>query len=98
MQFYVFIFIILAGILTNYAITISNLKKIRDDGSGYKSFEMVLCAVFFGAPVLLFSLIFSEIRDLEKEQHHLFLISGIVLLILEAALVYLLIYYKVVIF
>lgn len=98
MKFYLLVLIILVGIFTNYMVIISNLKRIRNEEESYKPFEVILCAIFFGGPMLLLSLIFSEYRDLERVNHHLYLISGIVLTILQVLLVYLLIHFGLIIF
>lgn len=79
-------------------VIISNLKRIRSEEEPYKPFEIILCSLFFGGPTLLLSLMFSEYREIEKEQHHLYLISGIALTLIDIAVVYLLIYFKVIIF
>jgi hypothetical protein len=96
MNFYILVVIIIFGLLINYLIMVSHIRKLRNNGEGFKKGEILASAIFFGGPVLLLYNIYSDVR-LDDEKHY-FLIFGIVYTILQALLVFLLIYFRVIIF
>ena len=84
------------GLLTNYLVMISHIRRLRNDGEGFKKGEILATTIFFGGPILLLYNIYQDVRD--DDPKHLYLIFGIIYTVLQSLLVFLLIYFKVVIF
>jgi hypothetical protein len=95
-SFYILVVIIMFGLLTNYLVMISHIRRLRNDGEGFKKGEILATTIFFGGPILLLYNIYQDVRD--DDPKHLYLIFGIVYTLLQALLVFLLIYFNVVIF
>src|SRR5574344_890743 len=96
MNFYILVVIIIFGLLINYLIMINHIRRLRNNGEGFKKGEILASAIFFGGPILLLYNVYSDVR-LDDEKH-LFLIFVIVYTILQCLLLFLLIYFNIIIF
>ncbi len=96
LDFYILVIIIMAGFLTNYMILLSIVKRVRNnDPKRLPTWEIIASGIFFGGPLMIFFYIFPEYREVDQEQKKAFLISGIILTILQILLVFLLLYFNV---
>ena len=95
-SFYVLVIVILFGILTNYLVMIAHIRRLRNDGEGFKKGEILASAIFFGGPILLLYNIYRDVRD--DDPNHYYIIFGIIYTVLQVLLVFILIYIKVVVF
>ncbi len=95
--FYVLVLIVIFGFIVNYLVMVRHVKNLREpDAKRFNKYEIAACGIFFGGPVLLFSYLFKEIRDEDIfENHYLYLISGIVLTIIQIVAIVLLVYFGV---
>lgn len=99
MKFIVFFPIIIVLFVICYGSCISYVKKLRNgDDKGLKHYQVILLCILFGGPALLITYMFKEIREEDILHHHLYLISGIVLSVLQILLVFLLCYFQVLTF
>lgn len=99
MKFIVFFPIIIVLFVICYGSCISYVKKLRNgDDKGLKHYQVILLCVLFGGPALLITYMFKEIREEDVLHHYLYLISGIVLSVLQILLVFLLCYFQVLTF
>lgn len=97
LPFYVLVLIIVFGFIVNYMVMVRHVKNLRDpEVKRFNKYEIAACGIFFGGPVLLFSYVFKEIRDEDMfDNHYLYLISGIVLTIIQIVAAVLLVYFDV---
>ena len=86
------------GFITSYLVDINYLKKLRNNNKNFPRIEVILANIFFGGPILILFYIFEEFRAEDKLNRRSFLISGIILSILQVVLVYLLFHFKLIIF
>ncbi len=72
------------GIVTNYILGLKYLRGLRGELKEMKDTVLILCGIFWGAPVyLLMYAIFKEIRDKDFENNRRLLISQIIILVVE---------------
>ena len=91
------IFVVFAGFLFGVRSSLAYVKGVRGDGKRYKLSEVLVSSVFFGASgVLLVYILSKEIRLEDKLGHRKFLFINIGLFLLQALLVFLLAYFKIV--
>lgn len=99
MKFIVFFPIIIVLFVICYGSCISYVKKLRNgDDKGLKHYQVILLCVLFGEPALLITYMFKEIREEDILHYYLYLISGILLSVLQILLVFLLCYFQVLTF
>lgn len=98
MQFYYYFLIVLLGFLFSYQSAIMYVKCLRNGDKRFTDLTPILVSIIFGGPVLLLTYMFKEIRDVDKTKKYRYLISGIVLTVLQATLTGLLIGFGAVIF
>ena len=96
MEFYLFIIIVLFGLIFNYFAMIRFLLGIRNGKVIIKPYQLEILCILFGGPILLLSYIYDDVRDYDKK--HAIIIVGIIETILQILLIYLLIHFNVVIF
>lgn len=96
MEFYVFLSIVIVLFVVCYGSCITYVKQLRNKNEKrLKDYQVILICVLFGGPALLITYMFKEVRDEDYLNHFRYLISGIVLTILQILLVILLVYFKV---
>lgn len=88
--------VIVMGFLLTYLSLIAYIKSIRNEKKSMKDIEVIIIGIFFGGPALLLGYIFPEIRIEDMDKHKRWLISGIILTILQVTLVTLLCVFKVI--
>ena len=99
LSFYWAFLILLLGFLTGVIGSISYLKGLRGDGKRYPYYELILAGIPFGSlGVLLVLVLAKEIRDEDATHHHLILLSNLILLSLQIVAVFLLCYFKIIVF
>lgn len=88
--------VVVMGFLLTYLALIAYVKGIRNDKKTMKDIEVIIIGIFFGGPVLLLGYMFPEVRIEDIDKHNRWLISGIVLTILQILLIVLLCVFKVI--
>ena len=94
-----FLFIIIMfGFITSYLVDITYLKKLRSGGKTFPRWEVILANIFFGGPILLLFYIFEDYRLEDKLNHYSFLISAILLVVIQVTVIFLLFHFDLIIF
>ena len=97
MKFIEFFPIVVLLFLVCYGVCITYVKALKTGKEKrLKYYEVILACLLFGGPALLMTYIFKEVRDEDYVHHKIYLISGIVLTILQILLVVLLCSFKVI--
>ncbi len=92
------ILVVFTGFLFGVRCSLGFVKGVRGEGKRYKLKDVLVSSVFFGASgCLLVYILSKEIRLEDSVNHRLFLMLNIVLFLLQALLVFLLAYFKVVV-
>lgn len=95
-----FIYVITAiifGLLITYLLATRYVIDLRKDSETSKDLPVILTSILLGGPSLILSyLIFSEIRIEDGVRHHRYLISSIVITILQILLIVLLSVFNVI--
>ncbi len=98
-EFYYAFLILLLGFLSGVIGSIAYLKGIRGEGKSYPHYELILSGVLFGSLGVLLVLILSkEIKDEDKMHNHSALFSNLAMLLIQIGIVFLLSYFKVIVF
>ena len=98
MQFYIYITLVLFGFIFTYWAAIRYIKGLREGSTKLNDLSVIAFAIFFGGPVLLLTYMFPEVRLEDSVKKHRYLISGVVLSVLQITLTVLLMVFNVVIF
>ena len=98
MQFYIYITLVLFGIIFTHWACIRYVKGLRQQSKNNSDLYPIAMGIFFGGPSLLISYMFEEVRVEDKFKNYRYLICGITFTILQIVLTVLLIVFKVVIF
>ena len=78
----------IVGLVTNYLLALQYLKGLRGASKGISDWWLIACSIVWGTPILLFMYaLFPEIRMEDMAHSRRLLISEIVLLLLQIALV-----------
>ena len=98
MPFYLLVIILVFGFLINFLILTQQVKSIRKGGRTINAIEIGLCSLYFGFLPVFFFFIYDEIREFNRKNHNILLISGIVSFVVDALVIFLLIYFNLVTF
>lgn len=84
----IFATIVIVLFLTCYMTCIGYVKGLKNNSpKQLKDWQVIIVCIFFGGPALLITYMFSEVRINDISNNYRYLISGIVLTILQIALV-----------
>jgi len=90
--------IIIVGFVTSYLVDMAYLKKLRNNEKNFPIWEVILVNLFFGGPILLLFYIFDDFRLEDQINKYAFLMSGIILTVVQILIVFLLFQFKLIIF
>lgn len=92
----VFFILFVLGFLSSYFTNLKYLKKLRNGEENFKRIQIILTSIIFGGPVLLLFYMFDDYRLEDKMHKRGFLITGIIMTILQVILIYLLFHFQVI--
>lgn len=74
------------GFISNYMLNLSFLKQLRSGNRKLKPRDLMLTSIFFGGPILLLFYMFEDYRAEDKLNKNELLITGIIVTIIQVAL------------
>ena len=96
MNIYTFFSIAIIGMLATYAVAIAYINFLQGKAKGkIADWAVILTAIAFGGPALLITYMSKDVRFEDMAHHRRYLIFGILHTLWQAALIFLLIYFKV---